>query len=113
MMKTKTFLMFLSVVQSQPLSLSSSDHNLVFQDDSQGYLQLEEDVAVNGSLSVSLSFKTGGNDGQLLYMQETSQGHNISLYLSDGGLHLQVPPDTLIVPASEETRKKILYNDNQ
>ena len=72
-----------------------------------------EDVPVDGFLTISLAFKTGGKNCLLLFMRETSVGHNISLFLSDGALKLFFYPDTLIVPASKKTGEKILYNDNQ
>ena len=95
-----------------PSSSSSSGPSLVFPTDSPGYAQLEE-ITVDGDLTVSLEFRTGASEAQLLYMRETSAGHHISLSLSDGALHLQVHPDTLIVPTSKKTGQRILYNDDQ
>ena len=111
-LKGGSLVLFLTAVQSQPLS-SSAGQDLVFQAGSPGLAQVE-DVPVDGdSLTVSLAFKTGATTGQLLYMKETSAGHVISLSLSDGALHLQVHPDTLVIPTRKDTGEKILYNDSQ
>ena len=37
-------------------------------------------------------------------MRELTGGHHISLYLSDGALHLQVNPDTSIGPLTDHAR---------
>ena len=79
-----------------PSSSSSSGPSLVFPTDSPGYAQLEE-ITVDGDLTVSLEFRTGASEAQLLYMRETSAGHHISLFLSDGALHLQVHQDSPLV----------------
>ena len=59
----------LTTVQSLPTTTTSSSSSavpsLVFTADSPGYAQLE--VAVSGSLGLSLSFKTEASEGQLLY----------------------------------------------
>ena len=95
------------------LLIAGSDGScLIFPDGSPGYAQLE-DVGVSGVLTVSLSFQTGSMGGQLLFLRELSAGHNISLSLAGGALHLQVHPDTLLIPLSEETGQNILYNDNK
>ena len=75
---------------------SSAGPSLVFTAASPGLAQLE-DITVDGELTLSLSFKTGASEAQLLYMRELTAGNHISLFLSDGGLHLQVNQDTLIV----------------
>ena len=101
-----------TTVQCLPLSSSSSSSSsegpsLVFTAGSPGYGQLEE-VPVDGSLSLSFSFKTGASDAQLLYMREVSTGDHISISLSDGALNLKVDPDTIITSVNEER-----FNDNQ
>ena len=66
-----SLLLFLSSVQSQPLSFfSSGGHDIVFPSGSPGLAQLE-DVPVDGdSLTVSLASKTGEKDGQLFNKQQ-------------------------------------------
>ena len=91
---------------------SSSGPSLVFPTDSPGYAQLEE-ITVDGDLTVSLEFRTGASEAQLLYMRETSAGHHISLSLSDGALHLQVHPDTSIGPLTEDSGEIIRLDDKQ
>ena len=95
-----------------PSSSSSSGPSLVFPTDSPGYAQLEE-ITVDGDLTVSLEFRTGASEAQLLYMRETSAGHHISLSLSDGALHLQVHPDTSIGPLTEDSGEIIRLDDKQ
>ena len=51
-----------------------------------------------------MQFRTGESEAQLLYMRELTGGHHISLYLSDGALHLQVNPDTSIGPLTDHAR---------
>ena len=108
-----SLLLFLTAVQTQPLSSSiPAGQDLVFQAGSPGLAELE-DVPLGGSLTVSIAFKTGANNGQLLYMKEASVNHTISLYLEHGALHLQLQPGTLMILTSKETGEKILFNDNQ
>ena len=77
-----SLLLFLTAVQTQPLSSSiPAGQDLVFQAGSPGLAELE-DVPLGGSLTFRLAFKTGANNGQLLYMKEASVNHTISLYLS-------------------------------
>ena len=85
---------------------------LIFPDGSPGYAQLEE-ITVDGDLTVSLEFRTGASEAQLLYMRETSAGHHISLSLSDGALHLKVHPDTSIGPLTEDSGEIIRLDDKQ
>ena len=77
-----------------------------------GYAELQE-VPVDGTLTVRLSFRTAAREGLLLYMRETSTGHHVSLSISDGALSLQVYPDTNIVLVTEDTREKVRVDDNQ
>ena len=95
------------------LLIAASDGScLIFRDGSPGYAQLEE-VPVFGSITASLSFRTGSTGGLLLLMRELTAGQNISLSLSRGSLHLQVYPDNLLIPVNEDTSEAILYNDNK
>ena len=89
---------------------SSAGPSLVFTTDSPGYARLE-DIAVDEDLTFSLKFKTGTREAQLLYMRETTAGHQISLSLSDGGLHLQVHPDTSIGPLNEDSGEIVRLDD--
>ena len=82
-----------------PLS-SSAEPSLVFTAASPGLAELA-DISVDGDLSLSLQFRTGASQAQLVYLREQTSGHVISLSLSDGALHLQVHPDTLIVPGED------------
>ena len=95
-----------TTVQCLPLSSSSEGPSLVFTAGTPGFAYLEE-IPASGSLRVSLSFKTGASEGQLLYMREVSSGHYISLSLSGGALHLKVSPDTKIISVEDK------FNDNQ
>ena len=55
-------------------------NTLSFMSGSPGYVQLEE-AEVNGSLTVSFSFRTGEPDGLMLYMRDVIGGHYVSLSL--------------------------------
>ena len=107
MLSVWSLTMFLSLllptVQSLPQTSSPAGPSLVFTGDSPGYAQLE-DISVDGDLTLSLQFRTGASEAQLVYMRELTTGHHISLYLSEGALHLQVHPDTTISPLTEDTR---------
>ena len=94
------------------LSMTSPDPSLTFPVKTPGYAELP-DVPVDGTLTVSLSFRTAAREGLLLYMRETSTGHHVSLSISDGALSLQVYPDTNIVLVTEDTREKVRVDDNQ
>ena len=94
------------------LPMTSPDPSLTFTGENSGYAELQE-VPVDGTLSVSLSFRTAAREGLLLYMRETSTGHHVSLSISDGALSLQVYPDTNIVLVTEDTREKVRVDDNQ
>ena len=94
------------------LPMTSPDPSLTFTGQNSGYAELQE-VPVDGSLTVSLSFRTAAREGLLLYMRETSTGHHVSLSISDGALSLQVYPDTNIVLVTEDKRKKVRVDDNQ
>ena len=48
-----------------------------------------------------------------MFLRELTAGHNISLSLSAGALRLQVHPDTIVIPVTEDTGENILYNDNK
>ena len=91
------------------LPMTSPDPSLTFTGENSGHAELQE-VPVDGTLSVSLSFRTAAREGLLLYMRETSTGHHVSLSISDGALSLQVYPDTNIVLVTEDNVK---FNDNQ
>ena len=104
-------LLILTLFLSLPPATSAGP-SLVFTADSPGYAELEE-VSVDGSLSISLSFKTGDSDAQLLYMRELTAGHHISLFLSDGGLHLQVYPETSIGPLTEDSGETLRLDDQE
>ena len=105
-------MLILTMILSLPPSSSSAGPSLVFTADSPGYAELE-DVSVDGSLSLSLSFKTGASEGQLFYMRELTTGHQISLSLTEGALHLQVHPDTLIIPRTEDTGDMLRLDDQE
>ena len=99
------------LLKAAPCLLVSSP-SLVFTERAPGFAQLEDVEVTGGDLTFSMKFKTGASEGLLLYMREVNTGHHISLSLSDGGLHLQVHPDTLIVPRIEETEEDIRVDDN-
>ena len=94
------------------LPMTSPDPSLTFPVKTPGYAELQE-VPVDGTLTVRLSFRTAAREGLLLYMRETSTGHHVSLSISDGALSLQVYPDTNIVSVSEDTGEKVRVDDNQ
>ena len=103
-------LLFLTTFLSLPLS--SSTASLVFTAASPGSAKLG-DIALDGDLTISLEFRTGASEGQLLYMRELTAGHHISLFVSDGGLYLQVHPDSSIGPVTEATGEIFKVDDNK
>ena len=93
--------------------LPVSGPSLVFTERAPGYAQLEDVEVTGGDLTFSMKFKTGASEGLLLYMREVNTGHHISLSLSAGGLHLQVHPNTPIVPRTQDTRELMRLNDKE
>ena len=87
-------------------------NTLSFMSGSPGYVQLEE-AEVNGSLTVSFSFRTGETEGLMLFMRDVIGNHYLSLSISDGALHLHAFPYTHITAINLETREPVLFNDNQ
>ena len=103
-----SLLLFLSALQSQACKQSSPP--------STSFLGVDEEW-FEESLNITISFKTLAENGPIIFIgfseTEDSGPHQIlNLSLSDGGLHLQVYPDTLILPTNK-TGEKILYNDDQ
>ena len=82
-------LLFLTTFLSLPLS--SSTASLVFTAASPGSAKLG-DIALDGDLTISLEF---------------------SLFVSDGGLYLQVYPDSFIGPVTEATGEIFKVDDNK
>ena len=105
-----SLLLFLNALQSQACSPSSPPP----QDDKEWR---EE------SVNISLSFKTRAANGPIIYIgiSETAsalfakyRGHKIlNLSLSDGGLHLQVHPDTSIGPLIEDSGEILRLDDQE
>ena len=85
-------------------------NTLSFIAGSPGYVQLEG-AEVNGSLTVSFSFRTGESSGLMLYMKEIT--HYVSISLSDGALHLYAFPYLKMSVVNPETRENVLFNDNK
>ena len=88
------------------------ENNLSFGETSPGFVQMER-VAVEGSLTVSLSFRTTSSDGLILYLREITGFHFMSLSMEDGVLYLYAFPDTKIVARNPETQEDIKVNDNK
>ena len=87
-------------------------NTLSFLDSTPGFAQMEK-VAVDGSLTVSLSFRTTSSEGLLLYMREVIGDHFVSLSMVDGSLYLYTFPSTKIVTKNPETQDYLRFNDNK
>ena len=111
-MRSLVILLLLTALKCVPAASPSS--SLVFSEKSSGYAELG-DVPVDGTLTVSLSFRTVASEGLLLYMREISAGHHVTLFLSEGVLHLQIHSDSIInlVSKNEKTGEKVRMDDNQ
>ena len=88
------------------------ENTLSFMEDSPGFVQMES-IAVDGSLTVSLSFRTTSSDGLLLYMRDIIGNHYISLSMAAGSLHLYAFPYTKIVTKTPGTQELLQFNDNK
>ena len=88
------------------------ENNLSFGELSQGFVQMER-LSVEGSMTVSLSFRTTSSDGLILYLREITGFHFMSLSMEDGVLYLYAFPDTQIVSINPETKERIRLNDNK
>ena len=83
-----------------------------FTEASSGFINMDS-VAVDGSITVSVSFRTVASDGLLLYMREITGNHFVSLSLSGGALYLYAFPYTKIPVKNPETQELIEFNDNK
>jgi len=87
-------------------------NTLSFMEASPGYVQMPA-VPVNGSISVSLMFRTSATQGLLMYMRDTLDLYYISLSMFDGTLYLYAHPDIQIVTKNPQTQQNLQFNDNK
>ena len=76
-----------------------------------GFVQMES-LPVNGTISVSLSFRTTASRGLVFYMRDIGN-HYVSLSLHDGALNLFAFPYIQIETKNPRTQELIKFNDNK